>query len=432
VKRGALLSALALLLAPPGSSVAGVPSPRLLERGDELGLYSLAGNPAGGRLVVVSREFPPDGPRLDVFDAPPAGPFGSASRATGPVFDTVAALGPDGTAAILGTPPSRSGTIGSGLIAVVRPPGAGSAETRTLTPASIDDPFVAFDRQGNAMALWIRSSNGTSDESFVEESTRPHGGDWSAPVGISHELHSTYRPQVAFDAVGDAIAVWVRTPHNKAEVVASMRPTGGSFGPPEVISDPRFDSDEPSLSVNAAGEAGVVWVQLTKNDAHFQVGGAFRTRGQPFGPPQLFTAARAEATGASVALDDQGAALLTWRIPYRKAGDGVNAFWIKVAHRPPGGPLSRAVRVGGPWTETGQLAVAPSGRGKIAWIYNGLRHDLVQARNVTTTGGVGPVRQISPFGTIGSLHLTIDDSAATTFAWTRRRHHLDRLETIRR
>lgn len=427
-----MLSVVALFATAAGGSAALAASPRLLEAGQELGAYSLGESGTGARLVAVPRDYLSPGEHLDVFGAAPGSPFGPVVRNAGddmPIFHVVAAAGPDGTGAIVGDPSSSRGGIGAGVVALVRTPDGAFSAPRMLTRADTDDPYVAIDRQGNAMAIWVRHRSASSDEDYVEASTRPPGGDWSPPAVIAHELHSAYTPQVAFDATGGAIAVWIRQP-GPSQVVASMRPPGGPFGPPAVISDPRFDSDEASLSVNARGEAAVVWVQLTANDAHFRVGGAFRAPGQEFGTPRPFTRTRADATGASVALDDAGRALVAWRTPYKR--NRGNSFWIKVARRAPGGPVGRAVRVGGPFAEIGALALAPVGRGSISWIYRGRRGDLVQARRVTTTGALGPVLQISPRGEINALHTTIDDAATTTFVWTRHGRSGDLLETTRR
>ena len=430
----------------PGGAGASVPQPQLLEYGRDVGLYSLAVNPAGDRVLVAPFEFPPDGPRLDVFNAAPGSPFGPATRMTGPggpLFDVVAAVGPDAATAIVGIPPARAGNIGDGVMARVRMPGASFGPAGTVTRSG-DEPFVAFDLQGTATAVWVRHGDNRGSEDYIEESTRPSGGDWSAPVLISHEKRGAYAPQVAFDAAGEAIAVWKRSgspteavaakPRKTRrrffdEIIAAIRPPGGGFGQPQVVSDPRFDTGEPSLSVNASGQAALVWVLNTRNDAHFRVGGAFRQPGRPFARPHFFTPARDDATGASVALDDHGRALITWRIAYRKAPPGVSGFWIETAIRPPGGPVGHPVRLSGPWGDIGELAIGPSGRGLVSWIYHGRRTDLLQARAANTAGGFGPPIEISPRGELDNLDSTIDANGAVTFVWTRLGRRGERLET---
>jgi hypothetical protein len=67
---------------------------------------------------------------------------------------------------------------------------------------------VAFDASGNALAVWDRS-NGTNQ--IVQSSFRPAGGAFAAPVDLSATGQDASAPQVAFGASGKAIAVWQRS-----------------------------------------------------------------------------------------------------------------------------------------------------------------------------------------------------------------------------
>jgi hypothetical protein len=58
---------------------------------------------------------------------------------------------------------------------------------------------VAFDAQGNALAVW------DGEDGTVQSELKPAGGAWQAPVDIGHGGG----PQVAFDGQGDALAAWV-------------------------------------------------------------------------------------------------------------------------------------------------------------------------------------------------------------------------------
>jgi len=424
-----------------GSALANPLPHQLLERSPDIGAYSLAANAGGDRVVAVPNQY---ARRLDIFTATPGGPFGAATRLTEPgepIFDVAAAVAPDATTVVLGEPQTRGGTVAGEVVAVERPPGGQFGAPQTLTRAGADEPAVAFDRAGNAIAVWIRSGRrGYTD--FVEQSTRPAGGDWSAPAVISREPRGADSAQVAFDAAGDATAVWgrERSPVDaqparrrrktfNAEIVAATRPAGGSFGPAQVVSDPRFDTEEAVLSVNAAGGAAIVWSLNTKGDAHFRVGCAFRDPGQQFGPPRFFTPSRADASAASVFLDDAGRSLFTWRLPFDRPDPELSAFWIAAAAMPPSGSLAPARRLSGTRADFSQLAMTPAGAGVVSWVYNGSYGDLVQARRATSEGKFGPLLQISPRGTVDLLSTTIDSSGAVTFVWIRGSGVKLRLET---
>src|SRR5436190_1712993 len=69
-------------------------------------------------------------------------------------------------------------------------------------------PQVAFDGAGSALAVWERS-NGSN--SIVQGAFRPAGGAFGAPVDLSAAGQNAFAPQLAFDAAGNALAVWQRS-----------------------------------------------------------------------------------------------------------------------------------------------------------------------------------------------------------------------------
>jgi hypothetical protein len=394
-----------------------VPDAQRLEQNRDAGAYSLAANGAGDRVVVVPRDLWPKPYGVDVFSATRGSPFGTATLVRGgsvPNYLAAAAVGPDGTVAVVGVPrgflPGENVPAPDRLMALTRPPGGGFSDPVAISAEGPDDPTVAFDRQGNATAIWVRGNK-------VEQSSRPPGGNWSAPTVISRDAYAGDF-QLAFDARGNALAAWTRTGASLNKVVTAIRPAGGSFGPAQVVSNPRFDSGEPSLSVNAAGSAALVWVSNTRNDAHFRVGGAFRKPSGRFGRPRFLTPTRADGVGASVALDARGRALITWIVD----GDrepGVDTFLVRAAFRSRSGRLSSPKTISGPRADFNELAMDPAGHAVVAWVYHGHRNDVVQARRVTTAGRIGPLIRVSPRGLIDRLETLVDDAGSATFTWVR-------------
>jgi hypothetical protein len=193
------------------------------------------------------------------------------------------------------------------------------------------------------------------------------------------------------------------------------------------VSDPRFDSSEPSLSVNAAGQAAIVWVSNTQGDKHFRLGSAFRQPGRPFGRPRFFTPSREDASGVSVVLDRRGRALITWR---RDAGGA--GFRIEAAARPPGGPVGRPVALSGRWADDAQIARSPAGRFVVSWVYRRRHGDVVQARAATARGKYGRLIQVARRGSLDGLQSIVDDNGLATFAWRRSAKGGERLEVTTR
>ena len=86
-----------------------------------------------------------------------------------------------------------------------------------------NDPQVAVDGRGNAIAVWSRS-NGTND--IVQAAARAAGGSFGAPQDVSAAGQDAHVPQVAVDGRGNAIAVWSRSNGTNYIVQTAVRAAG--------------------------------------------------------------------------------------------------------------------------------------------------------------------------------------------------------------
>lgn len=399
------------------------------------------GNRAGDRMVIISRDLAPKPSGVDVFSAPAGSPFGPPSRIRGPgvpSFIANAAVGPDGSAAIAGVPIALPPNDPRRVMALVRLPGGSFTGPVAISGDGANDPHVAFDAQGNAMATWARdATNGV--ESYIEQSTRPPGGEWSAPTVIAREHRYSYGPQVAFDAAGGAVVVWTRESVEgdaahadfPGQVVAALRPAGGDFGRPRVVSQPRLDAGAASFSVDPQGRTALVWVSNTHGDRHFRVGAAFRKPGRDrFGKPRFLTRARADGVGPSVALDARGRGLITWLEPRGDEDKGINTFQVRAAFRARSGRIGRPRMLSGPRADFSRLAMNSHGSAVVSWVYHGHRGDVVQARHITTRGKIGRLTRLTSRDGFDDLETVIAENGIATFSWTRYMKHSDQLEAL--
>jgi len=141
---------------------------------------------------------------------------------------------------VLGVHVERAVTAGLACLALAAlAPGCGgdgpAAEGTWQTPVEISVPAddtggrqVAVDARGNAVAVWMTSVDANT---VVQAAQRPAGGRWSKPVRLSAAGGSThaYAPQIAVDRRGNAVAVWQRSSassarHRRAEPRAVRRP----------------------------------------------------------------------------------------------------------------------------------------------------------------------------------------------------------------
>jgi hypothetical protein len=113
-------------------------------------------------------------------------------------------------------------------------------------------PQIALDGQGDAIAVWHRWTDGLFSNRIVQAAFMPAGSGWQAPVDISGEGGGV-EPQVAFDGQGDAIAVW------SGNGVA-YRPAGGSWEAPTEL-EPGGEAQRPQIAFDGQGNVLAVWAR---------------------------------------------------------------------------------------------------------------------------------------------------------------------------
>ncbi len=120
------------------------------------------------------------------------------------------------------------------------------------------NPEVAIDVNGNAIAVWRQ---GDAEFEFNIWSSRYAPGiGWSQRERISDSFLNASDPTIAFDANGNALAIW----KGGAGIQYNRYVAGVGWGSnitPQVISDFGANVSEPILTVNSSGDAMAVWTQ---------------------------------------------------------------------------------------------------------------------------------------------------------------------------
>lgn len=124
-------------------------------------------------------------------------------------------------------------------------------------------PQAAFDPAGNAMAVWAQK-NATH---LYEESARQMDagtGAWGAVASLGQSVGFAQAPQIAMDASGNAIAVWVYWDGSHNSVFSNSTSAGswGSATPLESEPDRYHGSSGVRIAMNASGAATVVWANF--------------------------------------------------------------------------------------------------------------------------------------------------------------------------
>jgi hypothetical protein len=214
--------------------------------------------------------------------------------------------------------------------AVRRRLGKGFGAPRTLGPAieTIGDnppslPRVAVDQQGNALAAWL-IKDGEGNPRVVTSYQR-RGRPWGEPQTISPPGQPAFEPDVAFDKQGNAVAVWDRFDGQVTRIQAAFKPVEESgFRATQTISPAGMAASVPQVGIGDLGDASAVWLAQDPHPPFEHVVQAAQApAGDAFGVTQTISDPDVDADGPRLAVASNGAAMAAWeqQSPTAEAGE---------------------------------------------------------------------------------------------------------------
>jgi hypothetical protein len=175
------------------------------------------------------------------------------------------------------------------------------------------DPQVAVDAQGNAIAVWIR--RGDHDDDIVQAAVRPaRRRMWRAPRDLSAPGAHVCHPQVAVNRHGDAIVAWVRSNGRHDSVQVAVRPAASrTWRAADDLVPTGRDASAPQVAIDARGTAAAVWTADVNHDTELLVQAATRPAGSPtWRVRRSLSDTRVQADAPQVAFGPRGPAIAVW------------------------------------------------------------------------------------------------------------------------
>ncbi len=124
---------------------------------------------------------------------------------------------------------------------------------------------VAIDPCGNAVAVWTRNdgNNYIAQSSTLYSNYSATQGSlyWTIPVNLSASGSEAANPAIAVDPFGNAVAIWTRLNGSNFVLQAASLPFGSSWSAPQDLSDPHLDAVSPSVVIDGAGDATIIWAE---------------------------------------------------------------------------------------------------------------------------------------------------------------------------
>jgi hypothetical protein len=167
-------------------------------------------------------------------------------------------------------------------------------------------PQVAFDHDGNAIAVWLLS-DGATGHVFASRYT-VSGKHWDAPFQLEASVGTGgSAPQVAVDALGNAIAVW-----SQSDGVQARRYSDGNWSAIKPLQATAGSGSDPQIAFDANGNAIAAWSQRDGAQNHVWASRYSKSSDQ-WDTAVPLESNSGDATVPQIAVDANGDALVVWR-----------------------------------------------------------------------------------------------------------------------
>jgi hypothetical protein len=291
---------------------------------------------------------------------------------------------------------------GWGVAALVETDNAGDAS----------DPQLAVNANGNALAVWTQHDGVRRN---IVASRYTAGTGWGAVALIeTGSAGSATEPQVAMDANGNGLAVWVQDDGTNANVMANRYAEGSGWGTAAPIeTDNAGDANEPRIAIGANGNALAVWTQ--SDGTRINVWANRYTAGTGWGTAGLIeTDNGGDAYSPRIGLDANGNGQAVWT-----QFDGTRNNIMANRYVPGSGWGTAAIVGGASNAGTPQIAFDTTGNALAVWVQSDAgRYSVWSSRYIAGTGwGTAALIETDNAGDAGSPQIAFDAGGNALAVW---------------
>ena len=177
---------------------------------------------------------------------------------------------------------------------------------------SASSPRLGFDADGNALAIWTQSAAaGVLD---VWSSRFVPGSGWETPVPVETDPGEVLgTADLAVHDSGDAVAVWEQVDGTFVDVWSNHFEAGSGWSTAEIIDEVDHLVDNPRVAMDPDGNALAVWVQSDGNPVEMIWGRRYsQANGWNEPPFRISTSITSSGTEPRPAMDADGNAIVVW------------------------------------------------------------------------------------------------------------------------
>lgn len=250
------------------------------------------------------------------------------------------------------------------------------------------EPVLAFDGNRGGMAVWVRMQGGKGQ---LWSSRLQPNGVWLEPQAVDLAIAGfAANPQMVVDAAGNALVVWECSDESRTTIAANrFDATEGRWGdafelPGNVVTsviNPGIpNAVAPSIAMDAAGNAVVVWSQASTLDGRTRIlSRSFRAAGAQWSLEDREIAEPAtvdSSVNPQVVLTRDGHALAVWQMRREdRQGYDLRSSRLEAGAQAWGGMMSVQAFTGPGSQEGFHLAIAPNGDAIVAWQFKDASDD---------------------------------------------------------
>ena len=197
----------------------------------------------------------------------------------------------------------------------------GTAELIESLALGLSHPAIAMDANGNGIAIW--SHNEGAEQSIYANYYTVNVG-WGTEELIENNAGSAFAPQIAFDSSGDAIAVWEQPSGGPVSIWANHYDAAGAgwtAASAALLEAAAGAASAPQLAVAADGSAFAIWPQ--HNGVNTGVYAAKYSVGGPWGAAEAIETDATDSLTPQIAIDSSGNAIAVWVQP----SGGLDSMW---------------------------------------------------------------------------------------------------------
>lgn len=250
---------------------------------------------------------------------------------------------------------------------------------------TIDEPRIALPATGDAVAIWTQDDDGAgSGVSSIGANRRAADADWNSndAAFIESGAFLASSPQIALDARGNGVAVWVQRDGNlQWNIWARRYASNSGWGGSMLMEASSSLTALPQVATANNGDVVVVWLQL--DGGYYSVWANRFTAASGWSDAVLIETDDGQAINPQVAMSATGDAVVVWRFS-GASGDSIRANRYIV-----GKGWGDHVSIGttSSFAAGARIAIDANGNAIAVWQQqDGQRQDILANRYVSATG----------------------------------------------